>query len=858
MAAGERSISRRGVGLSHSPPCAGGARGNERPVASKTPSVETVRTGRFQWRRLLVPLTRHPSPLPTEGEPVSLAWRLGPIVCTGLIFLAAAASPSHAQPFVPAREPYGEAASRLERWIGSEMESKGLPALSIALVDDQQIVWAKGFGRANPAQNVPATADTVYRVGSVSKLFTDLAVMQLVEQGRLDLDAPVSGYLPEFAPQNSFKVAITLRQLMAHRSGLVREPPVGHYFDPDPPPLLDVVRSLGRTKLVFEPGTRTKYSNAGIAVVGAVVERVRGQAFSEAIRSALFEPIGMSSSSFEPAPVLRQRMASGLMLTYDSQTVTTPTFLLGTGPAGNLVSTASDLGRFLNFLFNGGRGKGGKLLIKSETLRSMTEPQLGTKGESPSFGLGFAISKLDDHVRIGHGGAVYGFATEVAALPDEKLGAIVITSVDCANGVAGHVAESALRLLLAARKRRTLPSLETTKPVSLERAQKLEGHYENGDQAVDLFERAGRLFFAPAGGGHRDELRSLGDQLLVDGRMAYGSKVATKDNQLGLGEEWLVRQPPSKPAPCPSRWEGLIGEYGWDHDVLYILEKGGRLHALIEWFFEYPLEEEGPDRFRFPDRGLYSGEPVIFTRDSGGRARQVDAASVVFRRRPLDGENGKTFRISPARDVEALKAATKLAEPPAESDRPRKPELVELIKLDPTIKLEIRYATSNNFLGTPLYPAGRALLQRPAAEALVRVHRALAEKGYGLLIHDAYRPWHVTRLFWDATPPASRIFVADPSQGSKHNRGAAVDLTLFDRNTGNAVGMVGGYDEFSPRSFPDYPGGTALQRWQRDLLRKGMEREGFTVNEFEWWHFDYRDWDKYPIMNVPFEAATGE
>ncbi|MGO9922160.1 MAG: serine hydrolase, partial [Isosphaeraceae bacterium] len=832
------------------------------PPAPPYQGGEILRLGeRTGCERVPNPVGRRRGFIPS-GRGVGLfkaaAWRRGFAVCAAVVFFAAFPSTSHAEPVIPAREPYAEAASRLERWIAAEMASKGLPALSIALVDDQQIVWARGFGRADRARNVPATAETVYRVGSVSKLFTDLAVMQLVEQGRLDLDAPVSRYLPEFAPQNPFGVAISLRQLMAHRSGLVREPPVGHYFDPGPPSLLEVVRSLGRTKLVLEPGTRTKYSNAGIAVVGAVVERVRGQAFVAAIRSSLLEPIGMASSSFEPSAGLRQRMASGLMWTYDGQTVATPTFLLGTGPAGNLVSTVTDLGRFLAFLFSGGRGKGGTVIVKAETLRSMTEPQLGKKGESPAFGLGFAISKLDDHVRIGHGGAVYGFATEVDALPDEKLGAVVITTVDCANGIARHVAESALRLMLAARKHQPLPGLETTKPVPPKTARALDGHYETPDRAVDLSERGGRLLLWPVNGGLRVEVRGKGDSLIVDDRLAYGPGLATKGDQVGLDNDWLPRQPAVKPVPCPARWEGLIGEFGWDHDVLYILEKAGRLHALIEWFFEYPLKEEGPDRFRFPDSGLYAGEPLIFTRDASGRATHVDAASVVFRRRPLDGENGKTFRITPTRDVETIRAEVKSAQPPPETGRARKPDLVELVKLDPTIRLDVRYATKENFLGTPLYPTVRALLQRPAAEALVRVQRGLAEKGYGLLIHDAYRPWQVTKLFWEATPLPSRIFVADPSQGSKHNRGAAVDLTLFDRNTGRAVAMVGGYDEFSPRSYPDYPGGTSLQRWQRELLRKAMEREGFTVNEFEWWHFDYRDWDKYPIMNVPFEAASGE
>jgi D-alanyl-D-alanine dipeptidase len=108
-------------------------------------------------------------------------------------------------------------------------------------------------------------------------------------------------------------------------------------------------------------------------------------------------------------------------------------------------------------------------------------------------------------------------------------------------------------------------------------------------------------------------------------------------------------------------------------------------------------------------------------------------------------------------------------------------------------------------------------------------------------------------MFWDATTEADHKFVADPSKGSKHNRGAAVDLTLYDRKTGRPVPMVGGYDEFSDRSTPDYPGGTALQRHQRDLLRRALEAEGFAVNEAEWWHFDYKDWADYAIQDVSFE-----
>ena len=182
----------------------------------------------------------------------------------------------------------------------------------------------------------------------------------------------------------------------------------------------------------------------------------------------------------------------------------------------------------------------------------------------------------------------------------------------------------------------------------------------------------------------------------------------------------------------------------------------------------------------------------------------------------------------------------------------REAELVELVALDPTIRLDVRYATSNNFVGRPVYDEPRAFLQRPAAEALVRAHRNLASQGYGLLIFDGYRPWRVTKLFWEVTPESQREFVADPREGSKHNRGCAVDLSLYDLATRAEVAMPSGYDDFTEKASPDYAGGTPEQRRARDVLRAAMEKEGFTVESNEWWHFNYRAWKSYPILDVPF------
>ena len=194
--------------------------------------------------------------------------------------------------------------------------------------------------------------------------------------------------------------------------------------------------------------------------------------------------------------------------------------------------------------------------------------------------------------------------------------------------------------------------------------------------------------------------------------------------------------------------------------------------------------------------------------------------------------------------------------PPREAGPFRPADLVELVSLDPTIHLDVRYATANNFVGRPVYSEARAFLQRPAAEALVRAHHALREKGYGLLIFDGYRPWAVTKTFWDVTKGKQREFVANPKQGSKHNRGCAVDLSLYELSSGREVPMPGAYDEMSERSDPGYAGGTAEQRAARDLLRAAMETEGFTVESNEWWHYNYKDWRSYPILDIPFAAIA--
>ena len=248
----------------------------------------------------------------------------------------------------------------------------------------------------------------------------------------------------------------------------------------------------------------------------------------------------------------------------------------------------------------------------------------------------------------------------------------------------------------------------------------------------------------------------------------------------------------------------LLGEYVGQDETLIILEKDGKLYA----------------QKRGEPASLKEVSPNLFLRDKNKKITHLKIDAFIYERRPLGPEEGAMqLKVKPLRPVSALIKEALNAQPPQETGDFLPSDLVELRKLDPTIKLDVRYATSNNLFGTVFYSQPRAFLQRAPAEALVRVNRRLKPSGYGLLVHDGYRPWYVTKVFWDATPQDKKFFVADPSQGSRHNRGAAVDLTLYDLKNGKPVEMVSTYDETTDRAYPNYPGGTSLQRWHRDLLR---------------------------------------
>ncbi|MDA0985987.1 MAG: serine hydrolase [Bacteroidetes bacterium] len=763
-----------------------------------------------------------------------------------LVFIVFATSQLISQQFI----------NPLEEYIKYELNDKNLPSISIAIVDSDKIIYANGFGFEDAKKTKLATANTIYRVGSVSKLFTDIAIMQLVEKNEIDIDLPVSNYLPDFKPENSFNKNITLRHLMTHRSGLVRESPVGSYFDPTAPSIKNSVESIYKSKIVYEPGTKTKYSNAAINTVGYVLEKIKQQPFDEYISENLLNKIGMTNSSFHPTTKIKESLADAVMWSYDGRETPAPTFRLGIAAAGNLYCSVNEAAKFIKMLASEGM-VGNNKIISSSTLNEMYKVQFSK--DKSGFGIGFAINQLDGFKKVGHGGAVFGFATSLSYLPEKKIGVIVASSMDVVNSVTERIANYALRLVLAEKSRKDFPKPIISFQLTENQIQNLKGVYESETGKFEFLKRGKKIILQSP--NTRAEVRSIAktDTLILDDKQTFGGRIFSIDknwNKLFFNGDTLNRIENYFPKEIPDEWKGLIGEYGFDHIPLYILELHGKLTTLIEWTEFDPLTKISKDIYAFPNYNMYHGEKLIFERDKNGKAISVTAAGIKFERRNLDGEDGSTFKINPLNSYKNLFELAKNSTPPIELNKMNESKLVEVKSLDNSVKYDIRYASTNNFMGEPFYKSSKAFLQSNAANAFIKAQNILKQKGYSLLIHDAYRPWYVTKMFWEATPNDQKLFVADPLKGSRHNRGCAVDVTLFDLKISKPIKMVSTYDEFSPRAFPDYPGGTTLQRFHRELLRTTLEEVGFNIYEWEWWHFDFKGWQNYPIHNQDFEELN--
>lgn len=572
--------------------------------------------------------------VPKTREPHSLPLRLCAALLLVVMCLALGVRVS------AATVDYALAIQKIEAAVQAELSAGEISGVSIALVDDQRIVYARGFGLADKSKKLPARTDTVYRCGSISKLFTAIATMQLIEQNKLNLDKPVTRYAPTFSIVNPFPDAspITLRQLLCHRSGLVREAPVGGYFDASEPGAVETVLSLASCVLVYPPGTKTKYSNSGITLVGHAVNHVSGEPFVHYQQGHVLDPIGMTNSSFLLRKALKPRLAKGYLPVADGRggfrEIEAPHFEFGILPAGNLYTTVEDLGRFLSCLFAQGRA-GDTPILKPETLAEMFTPQL--TGETNGFGLGFNVGFFRGRKTVSHMGAVYGFTSLVTGMSEEKLGVVVLCNDDIAVGAVRKLGQLAYSVMVEARFGETPPARPARFKIAAGELAVFAGEYESESFWAEI--KSGPDGLLANISGQRMVLTPVGPQQFeADGRLAREAPVVFERNPGGTIKAFTAlnqkfrRVDPSREVPIPDAWWKFLGSYGPDFIPLIVTTRHGHLYAMTENEYDNRLWPLNRFTFKMPP-GIYTDEQIVFQPGVNGKIHSAVLANMTLKRR---------------------------------------------------------------------------------------------------------------------------------------------------------------------------------------------------------------------------------
>ena len=538
-----------------------------------------------------------------------------------------------------------ESISRLAR---QEMEKNNVTGLSIALVDDKGLIWAQGFGYADKGNNIPATPQTVYRVASISKLFTATAIMQLAEQGKINIDEPLTSYLPEFSIKTRFpgEGKITPRNLMTHHSGL----PANFYkgiFSSNPEPFTKVIKELKDEYLAYPPDSVYSYSNLGVTLLGGVVERVTGKDYASYMKESILGPIGMENSSFST------KTGTGAAKGYKDGDPTTELGIRDL-PATGLLSSAVDLGRFMQMVLMGGMS-GERRIIKPETLAEMLRPQnIKVPLDFGIYtGLGWALDGMGNTEIenagpvVHHGGSLPSFNSQLLILPEKKLGVVVLTNSSTRPAVDDVAAEAltlALEVKTGIKQPRWTRPQKSVKPLSPEEINHFTGSYAT---PVGLVKAYGKSDFLKA------EILGNGVSLMprTDGKLAIQYKlfglipISLRElDDVGVsrattaGREFLLARSQNldlifgekiSPPAVSEKWLERVGAYqivNQGNDVLFF--DGVRLDRqdgflLIEYYT--PLYAEG--LMKFPIAPVSDTEAVILGL-GGGMGETIHAVTV--------------------------------------------------------------------------------------------------------------------------------------------------------------------------------------------------------------------------------------
>jgi CubicO group peptidase (beta-lactamase class C family) len=498
----------------------------------------------------------------------------------------------------------------LARYLEQQMAEHTIPGLSLALTDRQQTLSVTGYGYAEIGTRTPVTADTLFPIGSITKSFTAVAVLQQREAGRLDLHEPVRSYLPWFGVDSAYE-PITSHHLLSNTSGLPRN-------TLNAPAPLPEVRALGDARVGFPPGTRFHYSNVGFATVGLVLEAVSQQAYGDLIRAQILGPLEMDDTRPAITNELRRSMAIGYAPYYDDRP--TPRgyppvpgrWIESAAASGCIASTAGDMAKYLRMLLNRGGGPGARV-IPEEGFGLMIEP-VAHVWESIHYGYGTYIDRaINGNTWIGHGGAWTGFSANMTCDLDAGLGAVVLTNWDGVDPF--PIGVWAIELLDAALRDRPLPDIPPARdPTRVDNTDEYAGRYVGVDSALSIAAQDDHLLLEY--GGDRIVLEERGyDAFYAEppGFSLYHLRFHREDGRVvavSHGSDWFPRERYSgrTAEEHPSEWAAFAGHYR-SHDPwfpsLRVLLRRGELVLIFDpaGTEEWPLVPSGDGAFRVGQEG---------------------------------------------------------------------------------------------------------------------------------------------------------------------------------------------------------------------------------------------------------------
>jgi CubicO group peptidase (beta-lactamase class C family) len=478
---------------------------------------------------------------------------------------------------------YGPMKEYISQLIEKEMNKNDVTGLSIALVDDRRVIWAQGFGFADEAKGIPATPETIYRAGSITKLFTATAVMQLAEQGKLDIDQPLQTYLPEFSIRSRFADAgpVTPRNLMTHHSGLPSDLLKGMWTK-KPEPFQNAVKYIRDDYVAYPPNYIFSYSNLGVTLLGHALEKVAGRDFASHMDTSLLQPLGMANSEFSPAPDSSVLGAKAYRKGREAEEL--PLSLV---PAGGLNSSVNDLSRFMRMILAGGRA-GEQQIIRPETLAEMLRPQNSGVPLDLDFHVGLAwmlgglggIDIRNAGPVAHHSGATLCHRSQLILLPEQKLGVVVLSNSATAGAVVNQIATEALKLALEVKSgiHQPLPVAQPTGKGSMPRTElrDYEGRYASMLGVVDITAESDYLRVEFMGNTLRLVPRpdgqlglhyrlfgfipiSLGelDQVGISRATVAGRNIV----KAGINSKEMLVGERIRPVPIPEAWLNRAGEY---------------------------------------------------------------------------------------------------------------------------------------------------------------------------------------------------------------------------------------------------------------------------------------------------------